>query len=262
MSIIDVAELKLGARLGEGYGGTVYTAMHEGVPYAVKKSINSIGFGLHEAQILDSLDHKNIVMLMWSAMHDEYTYNVYPLYTTDMFNYVRDNTSHTEAHYCRLLLGIASALKYMHARNVMHRDVKLENIMYDESTDECILIDFDFAVCTTVPLYLECGTRLYRAPEIWRPEYNRNGYMHSVDVYSFGVCLYTAVCGHSPAFATTGGIRTIYWYECCIPRTTSTFRELVTSMCASDPTARPDWDHVMSVMFKCANVNDGTDVPN
>lgn len=53
---------------------------------------------------------------------------------------------------------IFEALEYLHSKNICHRDIKLENIIINEKTKQIKLIDFGFAVYSTKPLKLFCGT--------------------------------------------------------------------------------------------------------
>jgi serine/threonine protein kinase len=56
-------------------------------------------------------------------------------------------------------------MKYCHQNNVCHRDLKLENILIDD-TDNVKIIDFGFSADTTKNLNNYCGTPPYMPPEI------------------------------------------------------------------------------------------------
>ena len=93
---------------------------------------------------------------------------------------------------------IGSALKMMHEKRVIHRDVKLANILIYEK-EKVKLIDFDFA------RYLDngrantrCGTRHYCAPEVIIE--GPDGYGVKADAYSFGIVLYKLIYGSLPSF--------------------------------------------------------------
>lgn len=71
----------------------------------------------------------------------------------------------------QILAGIAEGLKYMHDLGVMHRDIKLENIMFrSKDSYEPVIIDFGLAAISDEEPYLfyRCGTPGYIAPEIIR----------------------------------------------------------------------------------------------
>ena len=72
-----------------------------------------------------------------------------------------------EGDCVKIGLQILQALKYLHDKEIIHRDIKLENILVDERMN-IKLIDFGFSICIapekTVSVF--CGTPSYMAPEI------------------------------------------------------------------------------------------------
>jgi len=96
----------------------------------------------------------------------------------------------------QLFFQVSQGIRYMHDRHIVHRDVKLENLLLDE-TGTVQIIDFGFS--TIVPpgkkLKIFCGTPSYMAPEIVaRKEYS--GFC--ADVWAMGVLLYALLCGSFP----------------------------------------------------------------
>ncbi len=81
-----------------------------------------------------------------------------------------------------------------------HRDIKLENLIIDPETKSIKLIDFGFAVFSTKPLKLYCGTPAYMAPEIIaKKEYKGS----PVDIWCCGIAYYVMICGYFPFSAHT-----------------------------------------------------------
>lgn len=92
---------------------------------------------------------------------------------------------------------VVQGIYYCHARNVTHRDVKLENILLDETKQRVKLIDFGFSTC--IPhekkIKLFCGTPSYMAPEIVaKSEYSGP----PADIWALGVLLFALLCGKFP----------------------------------------------------------------
>ncbi|KAE9358807.1 hypothetical protein PR003_g1052 [Phytophthora rubi] len=118
-----------------------------------------------------------------------------------------------EARAKEIFRQIAAGVGAIHAQRVIHRDLKLENILQDESSGHVTIIDFgfsDFEDCGD-PQMLDpaddmapkkrlrkknfCGTPSYMAPEVVASE-RYDG--RPVDVWSLGVLLYVMLCGKFP----------------------------------------------------------------
>ncbi len=69
----------------------------------------------------------------------------------ELLKYVEDNGSIPEIDARRILLQIVNAISYCHNRGVVHRDLKLENVLFKSKGDLIIkVVDFGIAgVCTT-----------------------------------------------------------------------------------------------------------------
>ena len=57
-----------------------------------------------------------------------------------------------------MIKQILDGLVYMHSRQICHRDIKLDNLMYLDSTEKIKLIDFGFATSSKEPFKVFCGT--------------------------------------------------------------------------------------------------------
>ena len=95
----------------------------------------------------------------------------------------------------QLLQGLA----YMHSRQICHRDIKLDNLIYQEETETLKIIDFGFAASCKEKLKVICGTPRYIAPEIVaKKEYSGT----AADVWSSGVTMYIMLTGNLPFKST------------------------------------------------------------
>ena len=114
----------------------------------------------------------------------------------DLLNYVRKRRKLTEKNAKYLFKQIMQGIAYMHTIGIVHRDIKLDNILLDGQGNVKI---GDFGVSRRVEqdelLFEQCGTPAYIAPEIVQ-EIGYKGL--PVDIWSAGVCLYAILYGNVP----------------------------------------------------------------
>ena len=98
----------------------------------------------------------------------------------------------SEEYACKIVKDILNAISYLHDyKNIAHRDLKLSNIIFaDSSPDaEIKLIDFGLSKLMTTSEYTHSlvGTRNYIAPEVYLKGYQGSGYNKSCDMWSIGI---------------------------------------------------------------------------
>uniref|UniRef100_A0A183CX39 Protein kinase domain-containing protein n=1 Tax=Gongylonema pulchrum TaxID=637853 RepID=A0A183CX39_9BILA len=116
----------------------------------------------------------------------------------DLFEYLCKARNVNERCAARLLRCLASALDYLHALNIVHRDVKPENLLVYTCpyTGDLQLKLADFGLAVEMigePLTIICGTPTYVAPEVLA----ELGYDHKVDLWAAGVILYVLLTNGS-----------------------------------------------------------------
>lgn len=91
---------------------------------------------------------------------------------------------------------IASALDYCHRNSIVHRDLKIENILISK-TGDIKIIDFGLSNLFSPRSHLKtfCGSLYFAAPELLQA---RQYTGPEVDIWSFGIVLYVLVCGKVP----------------------------------------------------------------
>ena len=97
---------------------------------------------------------------------------------------------------CEKFCQIISAVEYCHLKNIVHRDLKIENLLLDSNMN-VKLVDFGFAnyFDLKTPLNTFCGSPPYAAPEIF---IGKKYYGPEVDIWSLGVILYVLVSASLP----------------------------------------------------------------
>jgi serine/threonine protein kinase len=118
----------------------------------------------------------------------------------DLLTAVSQQDHYHESDARKIMLQIASALKYLQSKKVVHRDIKPMNlILANRSLDSPVkLVDFGFATIETEELqrpsnYL-CGTPGYMAPEV----ISQRSYSCKVDIWGLGVVFYIMLSGCMP----------------------------------------------------------------
>jgi serine/threonine protein kinase len=97
----------------------------------------------------------------------------------------------TEDQARKIMRQLLDTVGYLHNDNIIHRDIKLENILLTNSNidqGDLKLIDFGFATYynSLQKIETKCGSLGYAAPEI----FNNLGYSPKVDLFSCGACLH------------------------------------------------------------------------
>lgn len=207
-----VGKFKLMDKIGSGGMGTVYKAsnlLNKTETVALKilrddlfEDENNRKRFKQEAAIIDQLDHPNIVRVFERGQSGQ-----------NMFIAMELLEGRTLAHKIQterkidlkvalhIMLQTASALNKIHARHIIHRDMKPENIMLIEKDDDkhfVKLLDFGLAKMENQTRLTQTGivigTINYMAPE----QISGKGSFAASDVYSLGVIFYEMVTGEKP----------------------------------------------------------------
>lgn len=197
---------KIGRMLGKGAFGKVNLGMHKLARKLVAiKSMNKQYLNderskrkvMQEVSIIKRTRHPNVVKL-----YETFESNKHVLFSMemcaggDLLNYVRKRRKLKENVAKVLFKQIIEAIGYIHTRNIVHRDIKLDNILLDGKGHVKI---GDFGVSRIVKngetMKEQCGTPAYIAPEILEDK----GYTgYAVDIWSAGVVLYSMLYGSVP----------------------------------------------------------------
>lgn len=149
-----------------------------------------------EIAVLRRLKHPNIIRLIDTFENDTTIFLVFEMMEKTLLSVCCREGKLSLAKARFFLEPLARAIHYMHSNNVVHLDVKLENIMMD-ANNQPVLIDFGFA--EEVPpgqlLQRGKGSYNYMSPEIVRNEpYDPR----KADMWSLGILLYAMVTARFP----------------------------------------------------------------
>ncbi|KAL2139099.1 hypothetical protein VTI28DRAFT_5750 [Corynascus sepedonium] len=266
-------EFILGNTIGEGEFGKVKLGWKQegGVQVAIKLiKKDQVGGNptrmakiMREVAILKQLTHPNIVRLHKMEESDRH-YGIVLEYASggELFDYILNHRYLKDNAARRLFAQLVSGVGYLHKKGIVHRDLKLENLLLDRNRN-IIITDFGFAntfdpneelseeeelnltdrefvkrmgLDKVKPngsrkgdlMQTSCGSPCYAAPELVVSDSLYTG--RKVDVWSCGVILYAMLAGYlpfddDPANPEGDNINLLYKY---IVNTPLTFPEYVT----------------------------------
>ena len=150
-----------------------------------------------ELRLLSSFNHPNIIKTFEIFYEKEYIYVIMEYCKNgDLASYTRYIRILPDNQIRAILHQMLSALVYLHTKKIAHRDIKLENILIDE-TFTAKLCDFGISRENPDGHLLEtfCGSPLYIPPEvIMGTPYDGT----KADIWSLGVTIYFLTVGHMP----------------------------------------------------------------
>jgi serine/threonine protein kinase len=201
---------RIGRVLGRGAFGKVNLACHKVTEHLVavkaleKKVLDNEKSTkkrvMQEIAILKQSNHHNVVRLYDSfETHKHICFVMELCQGGDLLSYVRKRRKLKEDNAKYLFKQLIEGLNYIHTQKfVIHRDIKLDNILLDASGRIKIC---DFGVSKQVKsdrerMYEQCGTPAYIAPEVSNKNKGYKGF--KADMWSAGVCLYVMLIGTVP----------------------------------------------------------------
>ena len=210
-------------KIGEGSYGKIYKVKNKqsgdirAMKQILKSKIPDLNKFQNEIKILAMVDHPNIVRLFEVIEDDKYFNLFQELCTGGELSRKIQTTQLKEKEIARIFNEIMSAVAYCHEKGIVHRDLKLENILFaSESPDSPVkIIDFGFSVLLGKNnlnkdknnndngnnlkkfgfkrMKSKVGTLYYISPEIIKGNYDEK-----CDIWACGVILFILLCGYPP----------------------------------------------------------------
>lgn len=207
-------------KIGEGAYGKIYKVRNKqsgdirAMKQIQKNKIKDLTKFQTEIKILSMVDHPNIVRL-FEVIEDDNYYNLLQELCTGGELLKKTETTHLkEKEVARIFNQIMSVVAYCHDKGIVHRDLKLENILFvSEEPDSPIkVIDFGFSVLNEnftnstdkekdpdpkksgfKRMKSKVGTLYYISPEIIKGNYDEK-----CDIWACGVILFIMLGGYPP----------------------------------------------------------------
>jgi len=192
----------IGKLIGKGSYGQVSLAKHkrDKKQYVIKKidlheaSDRERTFAQQEVQILAKLKHPNIVSYKESFQNNEGFLHIVMGYCEggDLYTKLKDQGKRkehlSEKQIVEWFVQIAMALQFMHDRNILHRDLKTQNIFLTKSK---IIKVGDLGIARVLESTADMATTLIGTPYYMSPElFSNRPYNYKSDVWALGCCVY------------------------------------------------------------------------
>ncbi|KAL4424298.1 hypothetical protein ABPG75_001599 [Micractinium tetrahymenae] len=197
----SVVKLATDRATGEQWACKIMSLPPPGKQYNENESSRADIF--KEIDILLSLEHDNIVLMKEYFEENNKVYLIMEMLSGgELLDAVLDTGHYSEADARSCFLQIIRAIQYLHSRGIVHRDLKLENLLLVKKKDisHIKIADFGLARRYAGPgaLTTICGTPQYVAPEIIKGGPARYG--PECDLWSAGIILFILLGGYPPFY--------------------------------------------------------------
>ncbi|KRX26420.1 Serine/threonine-protein kinase B-raf [Trichinella nelsoni] len=206
---IPACEVQFGRKIGSGSFGTVYKGSWFG-PVAIKKlnvgepSPAQLQAFKNEVAVLKKTRHVNILLFMGWVREPDLAIVAQWCEGSSLYKHLHVNEPRTEFSIYQIIdiaKQTAQGMDYLHSKNIIHRDLKSNNIFL---TDDWTVKVGDFGLATVKTRWSgssqsnqPTGSILWMAPEVIRMD-KSNPYSYHSDVYSYGVVLFELISNQLP----------------------------------------------------------------
>jgi class 3 adenylate cyclase/tRNA A-37 threonylcarbamoyl transferase component Bud32 len=247
--LLSVHGYRVISKIGRGGSSVVYLAERESDQQQVVLKILDAKAGLDEIllqrfvqefDIISSIDHPNVVKIYDRGFSDRHAYIAMEYFPNgSLVEVIRQGLSGRQA--LSLLAQAASALREVHNRGVIHRDIKPGNLMA-RGDGSIVLADFGIAKRLDDDLGRTRQGELYGTPYYVSPEQiEGNPATAQSDIYSLGIIFHEMLTGHRPFEAeSVSGLIALHVSapRPKLPEALAEYQTLLDRMIAVDPRDR------------------------
>jgi len=267
-------EVELQNELGSGNFATVYkgrnlvTNLEVAVKKIVKSKVENKRRLKSEVTILAAMHHHPKIVSMYAVFDtDKYLYLVLELMSeVDLFDEIIERQTLTEREASDVIKQVFQAIAHMHKHNVVHRDIKLENLLLKTAGDLTNIKVTDFGLSKDIGLSdarSAVGTPFYVAPDIILASENCSIYGPEVDMWAMGVLLFIILSGRLPftsekdedeLFDTILEAK-IIWKSPQFDNVSEDAKDLISKLLKAQPTERLTAEQALEHPFIVSNSN-------
>ncbi len=206
---------------------------------------------LREARATARIDHPNVVRVYDVVDEGERLWIVMELIAgPSLERMIAEDGPLGERDAARIGLGLVEALRQVHARGVLHRDIKPGNVLVESGGQRVVLTDFGIAAIQDAKALTMVGM-LVGSPDYMAPErVSGRPQGPPSDVWSLGATLCAAMGGRSPFSrdTTLATLHAVLYEEPELPASAGTLGTILAALLEKDPSVRPGLDDLESTL--------------
>ncbi|MFF4251768.1 protein kinase [Streptomyces sp. NPDC001663] len=197
---------------------------------------------LREARATARIDHPNVVRVYDVVDEGERLWIVMELIAGRSLERIMvDDGPLGPREAARIGLGLVAALRQVHARGVLHRDIKPGNVLVEGDSERTVLTDFGIAAIQDAKALTMVGM-LVGSPDYMAPErISGRPQGPPSDIWSLGATLCAALGGRSPFSrdTTLATLHAVLYEEPELPAAAGPLRDVLAALLEKDPSVRP-----------------------